>query len=111
MRAVVCAVVVAAAVAGGCGGEDDRAPARGAPASAAGDGEGGSGSGSTVTVAADAGGALRFDATRLTATAGTITIRFDNPARVPHAVSVAGESTEVVIGAAAPPIAVELDAG
>ena len=61
--------------------------------------------------AADAGGALRFDATRLTATAGTITIRFDNPARVPHAFSVAGESTEVVIDAAAPPIAVELDAG
>jgi uncharacterized cupredoxin-like copper-binding protein len=30
---------------------------------------------------------------------------------VPHAVSVAGESTEVVIGAAAPPIAVQLDAG
>jgi plastocyanin len=44
----------------------------------------------TLQIKADAGGALKFDTTKLSAKAGKVTIVMDNPSPVPHAVAVEG---------------------
>jgi plastocyanin len=51
---------------------------------------GGGGGGSTVKVAADPSGALKYDQTQLTASAGTVTIDFTNMSSVPHNVTIEG---------------------
>lgn len=55
---------------------------------------GGSEDSQTLKLGADPGGALKFDKTELSASAGKVTIDFDNPAEVPHAVTVEGEGVE-----------------
>jgi len=51
---------------------------------------GSGGGGSTVKVAADPSGALKYDQTQLTASAGTVTIDFTNMSSVPHNVTIEG---------------------
>ncbi|HET8823462.1 MAG TPA: plastocyanin/azurin family copper-binding protein [Thermoleophilaceae bacterium] len=70
-----------------CGGDD-------ASGSSGGDGEEKAG-GETLKIAADPGGALKFDKSSLTATAGKVTIVMDNPSDLPHAVEIEGNGVEV----------------
>jgi plastocyanin len=87
---VLAALVLAAA---GCGDDDDSNGGGGG----GGNGNGGGGSaggGSTLALGADPGGALKFDKTSLKAKAGKVTIDFDNPSEVPHAVEVEGNGVE-----------------
>ncbi|WP_187368813.1 plastocyanin/azurin family copper-binding protein [Baekduia soli] len=52
----------------------------------------GSTSSTTLRLSADPGGALKFDTTKLSAKAGSVTLQMDNPAGsgVPHAIAVSG---------------------
>ena len=68
---------------GACGGDDDGDKTTTA-----------SSKGQTLTIAADAGGALRFNRTELTARAGTVTITMSNPSDLPHAVEIEGNGVE-----------------
>ena len=70
-----------------CGDDDDSG-------SSGGDGEEKAG-GETLKIAADPGGALKFDKSSLTATAGKVTIVMDNPSDLPHAVEIEGNGVEV----------------
>jgi plastocyanin len=100
-------------VAAGCGDDDDDGGGGGSDNSSAeasndsggGSGYGGGGSseesgggggggGETLKLAADPGGALKFDKTKLTAKAGKVTIDLDNPSDVPHAIEVEGNGVE-----------------
>ena len=53
-------------------------------------GGGGGGGGSTVQISADPSGALKFEQTDVSATAGSITIDFTNMSSVPHDVTIEG---------------------
>jgi uncharacterized cupredoxin-like copper-binding protein len=54
------------------------------------------GKASTVTLSADPTGALKFDKTTLTTTAGTVTVVMDNPSTsgVPHGIAVEGNGVD-----------------
>ena len=117
MRRTFIALALATAVFAGCGGDDDEesaatpAPAQqeeATPEPAAGGGE-------PLALTSPEDGALKFDKTDLQAPAGTVSIAYSNPSQVPHAVAIEGngvdESGEVVSGADAPPLTVELEAG
>ena len=92
----------------GCGGDDESSSSGGGaatatPASQSGGGGGGEGGGETIALAAPADGSLKFDKSELEAKAGTVTIDFDNPSDVPHAVEIDGngvsEKSDTVTGA------------
>jgi plastocyanin len=51
---------------------------------------GGGGGGSTVQISADPSGALKFEQTDVSASAGTITIDFTNMSSLPHDVQIEG---------------------
>jgi plastocyanin len=74
-----------------------------------------SGSASKLAIAADPGGAKKFTKATLTASAGSVEVDFSNTSQLPHAVEIEGngveEKTEVVTGADAPPITVDLKPG
>ena len=53
-------------------------------------GGGGGGGGSTVKISADPSGALKFEQTDVSATAGSITIDFTNMSSLPHDVTIEG---------------------
>jgi plastocyanin len=53
-------------------------------------GGGGGGGGSTVKISADPSGALKFEQTDVSATAGSITIDFTNMSSLPHDVMIEG---------------------
>ena len=53
-------------------------------------GGGGAGSGSTVKISADPSGALKYEQTDVSATAGSITIDFTNMSSLPHDVTIEG---------------------
>jgi plastocyanin len=76
----------------GCGGDDESS-------SGSGGSEPSSGGGQQITLAAPEDGSLKFDKTELRAKAGTVTINFDNPSSVPHAVEIEGQKSETVTGA------------
>ena len=101
---ILAALVLAAA---GCGDDDDS---NGGGEDQASKG----GGGSTLALSADPGGALKFDKTSLKAKAGEVTIDFDNPAQVPHAVEVEGngveEETDTITEGSAK-LTVDLEAG
>ena len=83
----------------GCGGDDESSSSGGGaatatPASQSGGGGGGEGGGETIALAAPADGSLKFDKSELEAKAGTVTIDFDNPSTVPHAVEIDGNGVE-----------------
>jgi plastocyanin len=85
---VLAASVLALAACGGGSSSSSTTPA--ATTAAGGSTGGGGGGGSTVKVAADPSGALKFDQTELTATAGTVTIDFTNMSSLPHDVRIEG---------------------
>lgn len=62
----------------------------------AGGNEGGGASGSTLTFEADPSGSLAFTTTEASAKAGNATIEFNNPASVPHDVSIEDEGGEAI---------------
>ena len=68
----------------------------------------------SLAIAAPADGALRYEPKALEAEAGKVTIAFDNPSQVPHAVEVEGngveEETETVTAGKAT-LALDLKAG
>lgn len=53
-------------------------------------GGGGGGGGSTVKISADPSGALKYEQTDVSATAGSITIDFTNMSSLPHDVTIEG---------------------
>ena len=78
---VLAASVLALSACGGGGSSSSTTPA------ATG---GGGGGGSTVQISADASGALKFEQTDVSATAGSITIDFTNMSSLPHDVRIEG---------------------
>jgi plastocyanin len=75
-----------------CGGDDDEADEPAAEETT----EDTGGGGGTIELAADPGGALAFDQTELTASAGEVTIHLTNDAQIPHNVEVEGNGVEEV---------------
>jgi plastocyanin len=70
-----------------CGGGGGSATTGGAAT-------GGGGGGQTLQLAADPSGALKFDQSSLSATAGSVTIDFTNDSSVSHNVTVEGNGVE-----------------
>jgi plastocyanin len=97
LAALAAALVLALA---GCGGDDEESGSSESAATAtptetaAASGDGGGGGGETLTLSAPEDGSLSFDKSELSAPAGTVTIEFDNPATVPHAVEIEGNGVE-----------------
>jgi plastocyanin len=109
MRTLPIAAVLAACAlaAAGCGDDDDSddgGDGGGAGAGGGGGAYGGNGGGggggasgggaSQLKLGADPGGALEFTKTSLSTKPGRVTIAFDNPSQVPHAVEVEGNGVE-----------------
>ena len=86
-----------------CGGGSSSSSSTTAAATGGGATTGGGGGASTVKVAADPSGALKYEQTDLTATAGSVTIDFTNMSSVPHNVTLEGngisaEGTDTITG-------------
>jgi plastocyanin len=118
MRRTLIALALATAVFAGCGGDDDDETAATATPTESATQEpasGGGGGGEAVDFSAPADGSLKFDQGDVTAKAGKVTINFDNPSSVPHAVDIEGngveEGTETVTSGKAPPVTVDLKPG
>ena len=120
MRRMLIVLALAAAVFAGCGGDDDEpetaaTPSPTAESTPADDGGSSpSGGGETVTVTSPDSGALEFDPTELTATAGEVTFDYSNPSGTPHAFAIDGVDGavgETVQDGDAPPLTVELEPG
>ncbi|HET6657903.1 MAG TPA: plastocyanin/azurin family copper-binding protein [Gaiellaceae bacterium] len=79
---VLAASVLALSACGGGGSSSSTTPAA--------TGGGGGGGGSTVQISADPSGALKFEQTDVSATAGSITIDFTNMSSLPHDVQIEG---------------------
>ncbi len=120
LAALAAALVLALA---GCGGDDEESGSSDSAATATptetaaasgGGGGGGEGGGETLSLSAPEDGSLSFDKSELSAPAGTVTIEFDNPATVPHAVEIEGngveEKSETVTGGNAS-VSADLQAG
>ena len=80
---VLAASVLALSACGGGSSSSSTTPA-------ATNGGGGGGGGSTVKISADPSGALKFEQTDVSATAGSITIDFTNMSSLPHDVKIEG---------------------
>jgi plastocyanin len=92
MRWMVTAAACAALALAGCGSDDnsDSGGSSSTPAS----GAAGGGGGSSLSLSAPADGSKKFDQATATAKAGTVTVKFDNPSSVPHAVEIEGNGVE-----------------
>jgi plastocyanin len=92
MRWIALAAACAALALAGCGSDDnsDSGGSSSTPAS----GAGGGGGGSTLSLSAPADGSKKFDQATATAKAGTVTVKFDNPSSIPHAVEIEGNGVE-----------------
>jgi|SRR5215211_3801976 len=97
--ATLAAVLVLALA--GCGGDDESSSSGSGGSSSS--GGGGGGGGEQIALGAPEDGSLKFDKPTLEAKAGTVTINFDNPSSVPHAVEIEGqgvdEKSDTVTGA------------
>jgi plastocyanin len=102
---LVVGLLVAALTLAACGGDDNESSSNGSGATATETAtetatptetatEDSGGGGETLALAAPEDGALKFDKTELEAKAGSVTIDFDNPSSVPHAVNVEGNGIE-----------------
>jgi len=99
LAALVAAFALAAA---GCGGDDNSdngssgssKQSSGASGGGSGGASAGGGGASMISLSAPASGALKFDKSSINAKAGKVTINFDNPSQVPHAVEVEGNGVE-----------------
>jgi plastocyanin len=98
---LVVGLLLAAMSFAACGGGDDESSSSGSEATATetatptetATAEAGGG-GESVSLAAPADGSLKYDKTELSAKAGKVTIEFDNPSSVPHAVEIEGNGVE-----------------
>jgi plastocyanin len=98
---LVVGLLLAAMSFAACGGGDDESSSSGSEATATetatptetATAESGGG-GESVSLAAPADGSLKYDKTELSAKAGKVTIEFDNPSSVPHAVEIEGNGVE-----------------
>ena len=118
MRRTLIALALATALFAGCGGDDEEPESAATPAAteeatetpAASGGEG-----ETLAFSAPEDGSLKFDQSDVTAKAGKVTVTFDNPSSVPHAVEIEGNGveavSETVTASEAPPVEVELAPG
>jgi plastocyanin len=116
MRRTLIALALATAVFAGCGGDDNEESAATPTATAESTQEpASSGGGETIAFSAPEDGSLKFDQGDVTAKAGKVTVTFNNPSSVPHAVDIEGNGvdteTETVTGSEAPPIEVDLKPG
>jgi plastocyanin len=91
MRWMVVAAACAALALAGCGSDDDSG---GGSSSTPASGAEGGGGGSSLSLSAPADGSKKFDQATATAKAGTVTVKFDNPSSVPHAVEIEGNGVE-----------------
>jgi plastocyanin len=109
MRRTFIALAAAAVVLAGCGGGDEESSATATPTATQAAG------GEELALAAPEDGSLKFDKSTLSASAGSVAIKFANPSQVPHAVAIEGngvqESGETVTESDAPPLSVDLKAG
>src|SRR6185295_18828511 len=88
---VLAALVLALSACGGGSSSSSTTPAT--------TGGGGGGGGSTVKISADPSGALKFEQTDVSATAGSITIDFTNMSSLPHDVTIEGDgATDQITG-------------
>ena len=115
MRRTLIALALATAVFAGCGDDDEPESAATATPTEAATQEAASGGGETLEFSAPEDGSLKFDQGNVTTKAGKVTVTFDNPSSVPHAVEIEGNGveaeSETVTGAEAPPFEVELQPG
>jgi plastocyanin len=101
-RALPLFLVLAASVLAlaACGGGSESSSTT--PAATTGGGGGGGGGGSTVSISADPSGALKYEETDVSATAGSVTIDFTNMSSLPHDVTIEGNGasggTDVITG-------------
>ena len=79
---VLAALILALSACGGGSSSSSTTPAT--------TGGGGGGGGSTVKISADPSGALKYEQTDVSATAGSITIDFTNMSSLPHDVTIEG---------------------
>ena len=93
MRWMAVAVACAAIALAGCGSDDNNSGG-GSTSTPASGSSGGGGGGATLDVSAPADGSLKFDQSTLTAKAGKVTVKFDNPASVPHGVTIEGNGVD-----------------
>lgn len=115
MRRTLIALALATAVFAGCGDDDEpESAATPAPTEAATQ-ESAAAGGETLEFSAPEDGSLKFDQGDVTTKAGKVTVTFDNPSSVPHAVEIEGNGveaeTETVTASEAPPIEVDLQPG
>ncbi|HET9737843.1 MAG TPA: cupredoxin domain-containing protein [Solirubrobacteraceae bacterium] len=80
-------------LAAGCGDDDDDGGGGGAAAPEATE-ESAGGGGGALTLTADPGGAISWDKSELSASAGTVTIKLVNESTTPHAVEIEGNGVE-----------------
>jgi plastocyanin len=120
MRRTLIALALAGALFAGCGGDDEEPESAATPAPTATEAatetpEASGGGGETLAFSAPEDGSLKFDQSDATAAAGTVTVTFDNPSSVPHAVAIEGNgvdaTSETVTASEAPPLEVELTPG
>src|SRR5215213_4392872 len=100
---VLAAFVLAFSACGGGGSSSSTTPAT--------TGGGGGGGGSTVKISADPSGALKFEQTDVSATAGSITIDFTNMSSLPHDVMIEGSGGTDEITNSTTSTTVELEPG
>ena len=115
MRRTFLALALTAALLSGCGDDEEEPAATPAATAEATEEPAAAAGGEELALTSPEDGSLEFDKTELTAPAGSVTIAYDNPSQVPHAVAIEGdgveETGETVQAAAAPPLTVELEAG
>jgi plastocyanin len=116
MRRTFIALALAAAVFAGCGDDEEPEPASTPAATEEATQEpAASGGGETLAFSAPEDGSLKFDQSEMTAKAGKVTVTFNNPSSVPHAVEIEGngveEESETVTQSEAPPFEVDLKPG
>ena len=91
---LLAALVLALSACGGGSSSSSTTPAT--------TGGGGGGGGSTVQISADPSGALKYEQTDVSATAGSITIDFTNMSSLPHDVTIEGNgasgATDTITG-------------
>jgi plastocyanin len=95
---LIAVVALAGSVLAACGDDDDDGGDTTAASTTEATTGGGGGGASTLDVSAPADGSLSFDQTDLTATAGSVTINFDNPASISHDVKIEDSAGEELGG-------------
>jgi plastocyanin len=98
MRRITWILLISVALlAAGCGDDEDEG--------------GGGGGGGALTLTADPGGAISWEPTDLSASAGSVTIELVNDSDIPHAVEIEGQGESETVTGANTELTVDLEAG